>query len=339
MNFNNKNILITGGTGSFGNKLVETLLNNYAPNKVIVLSRDEFKQDVMNKKFRDNRLRFFLGDVRDYNRLEIAFKDIDVIFHAAALKQVPALEYNPEEAIKTNILGSQNVINAAIKNKVSKVIAISTDKAVSPVNLYGATKMCMERLFIASNNIVGDQPTVFSVVRYGNVLGSRGSVIPLFLEQEKTGEFTVTDERMTRFNFSLDNAIKFVVKCSQLAVGGEIFVPKLFSYNIMQLCKVINPDANIKVIGLRPGEKINECMINELEAGYCYTCDDFYIIFKDDEKLNHNSKYFFGDLSENYKNLNVTKTENLEKYESGGDIIDNIELARLIKLYVMEANN
>jgi UDP-N-acetylglucosamine 4,6-dehydratase len=278
---NNKSILITGGTGSFGKQMLKTLLENFEPRKIVIFSRDEFKQSEMQKKFNDKKypcLRYFIGDIRDKERLMQAFYNIDIIFHAAALKQVPALEYNPSEAIKTNIYGAENVIKAAIANNVKKVIAISTDKAVSPVNLYGATKLCFEKLFIAANNMVGDRDTRFCVLRYGNVFKSRGSVVPLFLEQSKTNIFTVTDTNMTRFNLTLENAINFVLQCSFKMLGGEIFVPKLKSYNILQLCNTINDKAHIEIIGLRPGEKIHECMINAVETGNCYECDNYFVI-------------------------------------------------------------
>ena len=225
LNFiNNKSILITGGTGSFGKQMLKTLLENFEPRKIVIFSRDEFKQSEMQKEFSMLQypyLRYFIGDIRDKERLTEAFRNIDIIFHAAALKQVPALEYNPSEAIKTNIYGAENVIKAAIANNVKKVIAISTDKAVSPVNLYGATKLCFEKLFIAANNIVGDADTRFCVLRYGNVFKSRGSVVPLFLEQAKTNKFTVTDSNMTRFNLTLENAVNFVLQCSSKMLGEK----------------------------------------------------------------------------------------------------------------------
>ena len=279
--FNNKSILITGGTGSFGNEIVKTLLDNFSPKKIIIFSRDEFKQSEMRKKFSEEKypcLRYFIGDIRDKDRLLEAFNKVDIIFHAAALKQVPALEYNPSEAIKTNIYGAENVIKAAIVNNVKQVIAISTDKAVSPTNLYGATKLCFEKLFIAANNIVGEGDTKFSVIRYGNVFGSRGSVVPLFLEQSKLNKFTVTDPNMSRFNLTLENAIHFVLNCSSKMLGGEIFVPKLKSYNILQLCNVINDKAEIEIIGNRNGEKIHECMINNVETNNCYDYDDLGVV-------------------------------------------------------------
>jgi UDP-N-acetylglucosamine 4,6-dehydratase len=326
--YNNKTILITGGTGSFGNEMIKTLLENFTPKKIIIFSRDEFKQSEMKKKFNEKTyscLRYFIGDIRDKDRLVEAFNKVDIIFHAAALKQVPSIEYNPTEAIKTNIYGAENVIKAAIINKVDKVIAISTDKAVSPTNLYGATKLCFEKLFIAANNIVGDNNTKFSVFRYGNVFGSRGSVIPLFLEQSKLNKFTVTDPNMTRFNLTLDNAINFVLFCSSNMFGCEIFIPKLKSYNILQLCNVINNNAKIEIIGNRNGEKIHECMINSVELDNCYECDNFYILLNKKSLKNLNlyqQKY----INQNFKKSNIT-----EEYYSGGDLLSNKEIEELIK--------
>ena len=327
---NNKSILITGGTGSFGKQMLKTLLENFEPKKIVIFSRDEFKQSEMQKEFSDKKytsLRYFIGDIRDRERLMEAFYNIDIIFHAAALKQVPALEYNPSEAIKTNIYGAENVIKAAIANNVSKVIAISTDKAVSPVNLYGATKLCFEKLFIAANNTVGDRDTKFCVLRYGNVFKSRGSVVPLFLEQAKTNKFTVTDTKMTRFNLTLDNAINFVLQCSSKMLGGEIFVPKLKSYNILQLCNTINDKAQIEIIGLRPGEKIHECMINAVETGNCYECDNYFVILVN-TVINIESN--FDKYLSNYRVENIKKRENNEEYISGGDMMSDNEVYNLL---------
>ena len=328
---NNKSILITGGTGSFGKQMLKTLLENFKPKKIVIFSRDEFKQSEMQKEFCDKKylcLRYFLGDIRDKERLIEAFNGIDIIFHAAALKQVPAIEYNPSEAIKTNIYGAENVIKAAIANNVKKVIAISTDKAVSPANLYGATKLCFEKLFIAANNIVGEGDTKFCILRYGNVFKSRGSVVPLFLEQSKTNKFTVTDSQMTRFNLTLENAINFVLNCSSKMIGGEIFVPKLKSYNIIDLCNVINPDAEIEITGIRPGEKIHECMINSVEISNCYECDNYFIIVSNtllDFNVNY-KKYLL-----NYNSHNIKKLASKEEYISGGDMLTNEELKFLLK--------
>ena len=260
--FNNKNILITGGTGSFGKKFIRILLEKYKPNKVIVYSRDELKQFEMGQVYNDPCMRYFIGDVRDRDRLMLAMKGVDYVVHAAALKQVPAAEYNPMECIKTNIMGAQNVIDACIANNVEKVIALSTDKAANPINLYGATKLASDKLFTAANNIVGQGRTRFSVVRYGNVVGSRGSVVPFFkglLERGAT-ELPVTDERMTRFWLKLEDGVEFVLKNFQRMQGGEIFIPKIPSMRILDLAKAIAPEAKIKIIGIRPGEKLHEVM-------------------------------------------------------------------------------
>lgn len=260
--FNNKNILITGGTGSFGKKFIKILLEKYKPNKVIVYSRDELKQFEMGQVYNDLCMRYFIGDVRDKERLMLAMKGVDYVVHAAALKQVPAAEYNPMECIKTNIMGAQNVIDACIANNVEKVIALSTDKAANPINLYGATKLASDKLFTAANNIVGNGRTRFSVVRYGNVVGSRGSVVPFFkglLERGAT-ELPVTDERMTRFWLKLEDGVEFVLKNFQRMQGGEIFIPKIPSMRILDLAKAMAPDAKIKIIGIRPGEKLHEVM-------------------------------------------------------------------------------
>ena len=320
------NVLITGGTGSFGNKMVETLLQ-FNPNKIIIFSRDEFKQYHMAKKFPKEKyscMRYLIGDIRDYDRLSFAFCDIDIIFHAAALKQVPAMEYNPSEAIKTNIYGAENIIRAAIYNNVKKVIAISTDKAVSPVNLYGATKMCFEKLFIAANNMVGERDICFSVMRYGNVFGSRGSVVPLFLKQSKDNLFTITDKRMTRFTMTLQDAINFVLNSANKMIGREIFVPKLPSYNIEQLAKVINPEAEIKYIGIRPGEKIHECMINTHESHNTLNCNNYYIVLPNKNTID---KYI-----QNYKEDFLSIREENDEYSSGNNgLIENNKLKELIE--------
>lgn len=260
--FNNKSILITGGTGSFGKKFIKMLLEKYSPERVVVYSRDELKQFEMQQVFNQPCMRYFIGDVRDAERLKLAMRDIDYVVHAAALKQVPAAEYNPMECIKTNVNGAQNVIDAAIVNNVKKVIALSTDKAANPVNLYGATKLCSDKLFTAANNIVGKGQTKFAVVRYGNVVGSRGSVVPFFKKLIADGatELPVTDERMTRFWLKLEDGVNFVFKNFERMQGGEIFIPKIPSMRILDLAKAIAPDAKIKVIGIRPGEKLHEVM-------------------------------------------------------------------------------
>ena len=260
--FNNKSILVTGGTGSFGKKFIKILLSKYHPRRVIVYSRDELKQFEMQQVFNQDCMRFFLGDVRDAARLERAMYQVDYVVHAAALKQVPAAEYNPMECIKTNIHGAQNAIDAAIACGVEKVIALSTDKAANPVNLYGATKLCSDKLFTAANNLVGDRKTKFSVVRYGNVVGSRGSVVPFFKKLIADGarELPVTDERMTRFWLKLEDGVEFVLKNFQRMQGGEIFVPKIPSMRIVDLVKAMAPGLPMKIIGIRPGEKLHEVM-------------------------------------------------------------------------------
>lgn len=278
--FRGKVILVTGGTGSFGQKFVEVMLNKYKPKAIRIYSRDELKQWEMAKKFNNNgRLRFFIGDIRDKNRLKRAMDGSDIVVHAAALKQVPACEYNPFEAVKTNILGAQNIIEAAIDHNIEKVMAISTDKAVNPVNLYGATKMCMEKLFVAANAYVGGKrQTKMACTRYGNVIGSRGSVIPLFKKQSPTGTITITDKRMTRFWLSLEQGVEFVIKCMGMMQGGEVFIPKIPSMKIVDLAKVIAPNCNIKFTGIRPGEKINECLLTEDEARHSLEFEDFFVI-------------------------------------------------------------
>lgn len=278
---NNKCILITGGTGTFGHKITEILLKNYNPKKIIVFSRDEFKQYNMKQLFPEKlypNMRYFIGDVRDYERLLVATKDVDILFHAAAMKQVDTIEYNPHEAIKTNIYGTENVIKACISNQVKRVIGVSTDKCVSPVNLYGATKLCLEKLIIHANIMAGKDGPIFSVLRYGNVINSRGSVVPLFKKQKENKLFTITDENMTRFTLTIDQAIRFVLNCATIMIGGEIFVPKLPSYNIVQLAKCIQPEAQIKITGIRPGEKLHEAMLSATESMKTIELDDFLVV-------------------------------------------------------------
>lgn len=286
--FTNKNIMITGGTGSFGKEFTKTILSQYPDvQKIIIYSRDEFKQFLMANmpEFQPymDKLRFFIGDVRDKERLRLAMQEVDFIIHAAALKQVPACEYNPFEAIKTNIMGAQNVIDVALENNVKKVIALSTDKASSPINLYGATKLCSDKLFIAANGYRGKKKTRFSVVRYGNVAGSRGSVIPFFQELVKNGEksLPITDPNMTRFWLKLENAIWLVLKAFEVMQGGELFVKKIPSMRIMDLAKAIAPDLATHIIGIRPGEKIHEQMISEEDARHTLEFDEYYIIQPD----------------------------------------------------------
>ncbi len=277
----NKTILVTGGTGSFGKMFVKTVLANSAAKKVIVFSRDELKQFEMQKEVHDPRIRFFIGDVRDSERLHRAFHGVDYVVHAAALKQVPACEYNPMEAVKTNVLGAQNIINAAIDNSVKKVIALSTDKAANPVNLYGATKLCSDKLFIAGNAYSGEVDTHFSVVRYGNVMGSRGSVIPVFLEQRKTGTVTITDKRMTRFWITLDKGVQFVLSSLEIMKGGELFIPKIPSMGMLDLAEAIAPGCKHKITGIRPGEKLHEVLLPKEESYYALEFKDRFIVEPD----------------------------------------------------------
>jgi len=275
----NMKILVTGGTGSFGRHFCRLMLEKYQPEVIRIYSRDELKQHEMRIEFKDDsRLRFFIGDVRDGRRLQRAMKDVDLVIHAAALKQVPACEYNPFEAVKTNIHGAQNVIDGAIDAGVKKVIALSTDKAVSPVNLYGATKLCSDKLFIQGNAYAGENGTRFSCVRYGNVIGSRGSVIPLFLQQKATGTITITDDRMTRFWITLDEAVELVVKGFHYMEGGEIFIPKIPSMRVIDLARAIAPECKIKTIGIRPGEKLHEVLTDENEGRSTISYKGMYVI-------------------------------------------------------------
>lgn len=278
--FNGKNILITGGTGSFGKKYTKILLEKYTPNKIIIYSRDELKQYEMAQEYNDKCMRYFIGDVRDEARLKKATKDVDFIIHAAALKHVPIAEYNPMECIKTNINGAQNVIDAAIENGVSKVIALSTDKAANPVNLYGATKLASDKLFVAANNLVGTQDTKFSVVRYGNVVGSRGSVVPFFkkLINEGVKELPITDEKMTRFFITLEDGVNFVLKNFERMQGGEIFIPKIPSMKIVDMAKAIAPNLPHQIIGIRPGEKLHEIMCPADDSHLTLEFEDHYVI-------------------------------------------------------------
>jgi UDP-N-acetylglucosamine 4,6-dehydratase len=279
---NNKSILITGGTVSFGKKMTQIILENYKPEKLIIFSRDELKQYEMAQKWNEDDypcIRYFIGDVRDKERLIRAFNGIDYVIHAAALKQVPAAEYNPTEAILTNINGAINVIDAALANNVKKVIALSTDKACNPVNLYGATKLCSDKLFIAANVYSGyDKDTVFSIVRYGNVLGSRGSVVPFFIKTKPSGKLTITDEKMTRFIITLNQGVNFVINTLQISKGGEIFVPKIPISKVTDLAKAIGPDCKQEIIGIRPGEKIHEFLIGEDEGRMAFEYKECFVI-------------------------------------------------------------
>ena len=276
-----KNILVTGGTGSFGNAFIAAMLEKYEPQRVIVFSRDELKQSLMQEKFPPSKypcIRYFLGDVRDPNRLQSAFRGVDIVIHAAALKQVPALEYNPTEAIKTNIMGAMNIIDACLHCGVKQLGALSTDKAAAPINLYGATKLCSDKLFVAGNGIGGDSGTQFSVVRYGNVFGSRGSIVPVFHELRKKGKVGLTDTRMTRFNISLTAAVNFVLSGIAIAQGGEIFIPKLPSYNLPLIAEALCPECETWVMGRRPGEKLHELMVPGDESYRTVDIGDRYII-------------------------------------------------------------
>jgi len=277
--FSGKTVLITGGTGSFGRKFVDTLLKRYKPRKVIIYSRDELKQHEMQQQLKSHRnVRFFIGDVRDKERLLMALQEVDFVLHAAALKQVPAMEYNPAEAIKTNTLGGMNIIDSAIERRVKKVVALSTDKACNPINLYGATKLCADKLFIAGNSYSGKAKTRFSVVRYGNVVGTRGSVVPFFAQKINDGVMPVTDKEMTRFLITLDQAVDFVIKCFGSMHGGELFVPKIPSVKIVDLAMTIAPMCKIKIIGIRPGEKLHEVMISEDDSRNTLEFKDHYIV-------------------------------------------------------------
>jgi len=279
---NNKSVLITGGTGSFGNKFVETILDRYPDvNRLVIYSRDEMKQFRMRQKFPTNdypSLRYFIGDVRDEKRLKRACEGIDIIIHAAAIKQVPVAEYNPMEAIKTNVIGAENVITAAMDCGINKVVALSTDKAAAPINLYGATKLCSDKLFIAANNMKGKRDLTFNVVRYGNVMGSRGSVMPFFIEKRKEGVLPITDKRMTRFNISLQDGVDLVMYAIKHGWGGELFVPKIPSYKITDLAEAIGPNCEHKEVGIRPGEKIHEEMITAPDSFNTVDLGKYYAI-------------------------------------------------------------
>jgi len=335
---NNKTILITGGTGSFGKKFIETVLKLYNPKKIIVYSRDELKQFEMqqNPKFKKNGvlMRYFIGDVRDAKRLSMAMTDVDIVIHAAALKQVPAAEYNPFEAVKTNIIGGQNVIDACFENNVEKVIALSTDKAAAPINLYGATKLTSDKLFVAANNYRGSRNIKLSVVRYGNVMGSRGSVIPFFLEMKKDGVLPITDDRMTRFNITLQEGVDYVLMALNKMWGGELFVPKIPSYRILDIAKAIAPNAKYQNVGIRPGEKLHEEMITATDAINTIEFDDYYVILPstqiwDIEKFRKESNGKEGKFCEygfSYNSGNNKKFLTIDELKKL--IIDNVEGAK-----------
>jgi UDP-N-acetylglucosamine 4,6-dehydratase len=278
MSLTDKVVLVTGGTGSFGRRFVATVLEQHRPKKVIVFSRDELKQSEMQRAFTSPLIRYFIGDVRDVERLHRAMRGVDVVVHAAAMKQVPACEYNPFEAVKTNVIGGANVIEAAIDAGVGRVLAISTDKAANPVNLYGATKLCAEKLFVQGNAYAGGSGTRFSCARYGNVVGSRGSVVPLFVEQRESGRVTVTDRRMTRFWMTLQQGVDFVLHCLERMHGGEVFVPKIPSMRILDLVTAIAPGCEVRYTGIRPGEKMHEVLVSEDEAHHTVDCGGLFVI-------------------------------------------------------------
>jgi len=318
--FKNKSLLITGGTGSFGKSLVDYLLKNKFPlKKIVIFSRDELKQFEMSKVYDPNKhkqLRYFIGDIRDLSRLKLALRDIDFLIHAAALKHVPIAEYNPLEFIKTNIHGAQNIIEASLESKISNIVALSTDKASSPINLYGATKLCSDKLFISANNIVGKQNIKFSIVRYGNVMGSRGSVLHTFLDQKKTGQITVTHKDMTRFNITLQECVERVLKTLENSLGGEIFVPKIPSFKITDLAKAICPSCKIKIIGIRPGEKLHEEMVSSYDSHTTIKEKNGYKIVSQDFLKKHKNKKFImvaknfvyrSDTNENFLGVNQLK--------------------------------
>ena len=317
--FNNKVILITGGTGSFGQECTKYLLNNYSLKKLIIFSRDELKQYEMQKKFNQNNLRFFIGDIRDKSRLTSALREVDYVIHAAALKHVPTAEYNPIECVRTNVIGAENLINAAIDCRVKKVLALSTDKATNPINLYGATKLCAEKLFIAANNMSGKSNVRFSVVRYGNVINSRGSVIPFFRElisQDKA--LPITDKEMTRFFISLKSSVEFVTRCLKEMKKGEVFIPKMPSLKILDLAKSLDPKAKIKIIGMRPGEKLHELLSSAEESRNMLEFKDYFVInpsiFQNKIKIKNGKKVKEGFYYSSKENKNFLSKVKISKY-------------------------
>ena len=332
--FKNKVVFISGGTGSFGKAFTKYLLKNHKAKKIILFSRDEQKQfklqnDRLYKKY-ENKIRFFLGDIRDYSRLKLALDNgIDYVIHAAALKHVPLSEYNPFETIKTNILGSENLIRACLELKVPNVIALSTDKASSPINLYGASKLAADKLFVAANLYSKNNSSKFSVVRYGNVMGSRGSVIPYLINNKDASYINVTDRRMTRFNITLDKSVKFVSDCFKIMVGGEIFVPKLPSYNILDLVKAVNPKSKIKIIGIRPGEKIHEQMISSSDSLNTIEFKDKYIILPNSNYHNKSSSYYKKLISK--KKCKKVKFGFSYKSDKNKNFLNLLEIRTLIK--------
>jgi UDP-N-acetylglucosamine 4,6-dehydratase/5-epimerase len=325
--FNNKIVLVTGGTGSFGKYFIKYLLKNYNVKKILIYSRDEFKQFHMKEQFNSNKkLRFLIGDIRDENRLEFACREVDIIVHAAALKHVELAEYNPFEFVQTNVIGAQNLINSALKNKVQKVLALSTDKASSPLNLYGSTKLTSDKLFIAANNLKGFSKTLFSVVRYGNVTGSRGSVIPIFLKQSKERYLTVTHKEMTRFNITLEQSVKFVDIAISKMFGSEIFIPKIPSYRILDLVKAIDKKSKIKIIGMRSGEKLHEEMISNLDAQNTVEFKDYYVILPSSKFYYVNTAFY----KKKYKNCKLVD-KHFTYNSLKNKFLTIVELQKLIK--------
>jgi len=334
MMFKNKTILITGATGSFGKKFIETFLKKKIQvKKLIIFSRDELKQSEMQKIFPQEKyrqLRYFLGDVRDKDRIKFALREVNIIVHAAALKQVPAAEYNPFEVINTNIIGAQNIIEASLNTNVKKVVALSSDKASSPINLYGATKLCSDKLFIAANNYVKDRKVSFSIVRYGNVMGSRGSVIPHFLKQKETGILKITDKEMTRFNITMTDSIKLVIWAINNSYGAEIIVPKIPSYNILDVAKSISKNCKIEFIGKRPGEKVHEEMIGKEESINSISTGKYYIILQPNNI--GQKKYYFEKFASKHlpKNFSYNSKENT-KFLSINELKSLIKKSKTIK--------
>ncbi len=331
LDLNNKRILITGGTGSFGKAFVKKILNKWPDIKrLVIYSRDEQKQYHMGMEYPHQKypqVRFFIGDVRDFERLKRALKGIDYLIHAAAMKHVPIAEYNPMECVKTNILGAENIINACLETSVEKVVALSTDKAAAPINLYGATKLASDKLFIAANNIKGNNPIKFSVVRYGNVMGSNGSVIPFFLQKRKEGVLPITDPNMTRFNISLDEGVDMVLHALETAWGGELFVPKIPSYKITDVAEAIGPGCNHTIVGIRPGEKIHEEMITASDSFSTYDLGKYYVILPQTHNWN---------LDEFIKHFNAKKVKQGFNYNSGenSEWLSVEEIRALIKQHV-----
>ncbi len=322
----NISVLITGGTGSLGKKLTRLILEKSNARRIIIYSRDEFKQYEMNKTFtpeEQNRLRFFLGDVRDLGRLKRAFDGVDFVIHSAALKQVPAAEYNPFEFVRTNVFGAENVINAAIDNDVKKVIALSTDKAASPINLYGATKLCSDKLFVSGNSYSGKHKTLFGVVRYGNVVGSRGSVIPFFINERKKGILPVTDKRMTRFWITLDQGAYLVLNSLRDLHGGEIFVPKIPSMKIIDLAAAIAPEAKVKVVGIRPGEKLHEVMVPADDSRYTLELEHTYVI-------QPALRFWGGERQQNYKDAKPCPPDFCYSSDANHEWLSKSQLVKMI---------